>query len=244
MADNVFTDELGIESWSHGSADDIFGTDASFMNIGIYDDMGDNNIWVKFAWYNVERTDPDGDFVDATLITDPDYIVYGYSAAIGNSDPTITPTINGPTVTIGGYYSNASFGNNIQGIWHNGVVEDYDNNNWGVAVPLTRINSFYEIDVITSFVIAAPYYDATYTIVARGYLPDEEVGVDPPHVLTIQPTQRCYNFNISGGDLDTYMNQTFYGRGILPVDADEDTGEVYLNNAYFNGKRYSNAGEY
>ena len=235
----VHSDELGIYQITQGSTTQIGNGTTTWNNVSINDGL--QGFTVTFRWYDVVRDDEDDDkYLSSTLYTNPLYIAR--TPMVGQSGQP-TKTIGDPAIgfnvaansnvcALSGKYTGVAFGNNVQGIWHNGKIDEYLTDGWGQSVPLGVIDNYAHLDAITSYSLGAASVQNIFTISAYGWTATMDPLIDPPLSKTFTITQTAYNYANGGSVFTNEYYQTYYGRGIYPM---YENGE---NPAYFDSLKY------
>lgn len=239
----VHTDELGIYQITQGTTSKIGNDTTTWNNVSI--NNGLSGFSVIFRWFDVIRDDQNNNaYVSSTLITNPSYTVWTPlvgqtnqpTKSIGDPGITFTVASNSNVCTLGGKYTGVAFGNNVQGIWHNGKIDEYLTDSWGSSVPLGVIIDYSWLDAITSYTLGAASVVNTFTIYAYGYTPSMDPQIDLPVTKAFTITQTAYNYANGSGIFSNEYYYTYYGRGIYPMD---DSGE---SKAYFDSLKYNESG--
>jgi hypothetical protein len=222
----VVTEEMGLVLTSGSST---FGT-YSWNTTTLFDDLSNDNFTATVRWFTVTRDGDTNELVSAVLINNPAYTTTITSTSLSTGDTKVIRTVSTNVLTLSGSYSGITFPSNIlQGIFHNGINTEYLTEGWGVAVDIERLLSFTELDALTSFVLTPDDVDVTFTVNASG------VPGTGSQTATFTIDQTVNNLPLSGGALNSYIAQTYFGSKKYPL-----LSEGGLNPEYFDGLKYEN----
>lgn len=218
----TYTYSLGLEITGGTVTPGLTGISYTFNPTTIYTNLsGFSAVPVWYQYDSVSQT--------YTKVTTPGYTASITSRSLSTGDTSVTLGTSSSQLILGGNYSNLTYpGNDIRGIYHNGIYREYKTTGWGDSVLLDNPSNFGELDALTKFFLEIGPKTVTITVGLTG-----NTGTGPDQTDTVTISQIVNNLSLSSESLSSYISQTYFGRGVYPLDSDGN-----VNSQYFDGLKY------
>ncbi len=221
------------------------------------------NQTVTSNWYEVIRDDITNVIISKTLVTNPLYTTAITSIESSSLDEDVLIQLSANVGTITGNYTWQSI-DDIQmfGIPHNGILDEYLTPSWGQSVRL-KTNNFNELDMLNTLKFQSNSQSTiNYEVNIEGFNPILNQTITQVYNVTQIVSDNTVLDTISGAitnvgreeqpaneeeeenpppvnynsviEIKSIFDQTYFGRGIRPLNNDGT-----FNSNYFDGLKYS-----